>query len=132
MDLKQVLFMARTEMDRHKLTNWKVVLFDSKSRAGEAEYIRWDLNPERSYGIIRLSRDYMSVFEVKDALETILHEIAHALDSPKNKAHGPEWKAIAKRIGSTGSRCVPRDAPRPKAKYRGVCPNGYETQAHRL
>ena len=35
--------------------------------------------------------------EIRD---TVLHEIAHALVGPEAR-HGPEWKAIAKRLGAT-------------------------------
>lgn len=48
------------------------------------------------------------IFEMEEnrgeALETILHEIAHALVGPR-KGHGAEWKLCAVRIGASPNRC---------------------------
>ncbi len=37
-------------------------------------------------------------------LDTLLHEIAHALAGPE-AGHGPAWKAVAVRIGATPRAC---------------------------
>lgn len=145
MDINEVKTLARTTMDTHGLKQWKLVMIRSKSFAGMCKTRRWDLNPELSTGTIELSIDYMEVFDRAHALNIILHEIAHALDEPryadiktKNGTrkrglhHDATWKAIAKRIGCTGERCVSHDAPKIKSRYVGICKNGHEVARHRL
>lgn len=145
MDINEVKILARTTMNTHGLTQWKLVMIRSKSYAGMCKTRRWDLNPELSWGTIELSIDYMEVFDHANALNTILHEIAHALDKPRTKTvqtaygkrqravhHDEEWRKIAKRIGCTGERCVSHDAPKVKSRYVGVCKNGHEVARHRL
>lgn len=132
MNRADILSLARQELNKHNLRMWQVKFIKSKSFAGQCTTRKWDTNPSHSFGLIELSTDYMDVFSDEDIRETILHEIAHALNNPRSKAHGPEWKAIALSIGSNGNRCVRKDAERPPAKYRGVCPNGHESRAHRL
>lgn len=123
--------IVRTLMDEHGLTQWKLIIIDSKSVAGWCQTKFWHKLPHRTLGTIALSRDYMTVFSHKEVRETGLHEIAHALNEPKNKAHGPEWKAIARRIGSTGDRCVSVDAPKPASRYTGTCPQEHKFAVHR-
>ena len=129
MDLKEVSRIARSKMDEHKLHLWTLKFKKSKSFAGQCQKHFWNEKPERSYGVITLSSCFMEVFDEKEVMETILHEIAHALTSPVHRSHGKEWRAKALSIGSTGERCVPKSAPRPEGKYRGVCPNGHEYPA---
>jgi len=145
MDINEVKTLARSEMNLHGLTQWKLVMIRSKSFAGQCRTLHWDLIPERSWGTIELSIDYMEAFDHEHALDTIRHEIAHALDEPRTKTvetrwgkreraihHDSVWKAIAKRIGCKGERCVSPDAPQPKTRYKGICPNGHETSRSRM
>lgn len=129
MKYEDVILLARSKMDEHGLLRWVLKFKKSKSVAGTCQRARWNLDPKLSGGVITLSKDFMEVFDEKEVMETILHEIAHALTPPGFSPHGKEWKAIARSIGSTGERCVPKTAPRPKGKYRGVCPNGHEYPA---
>lgn len=145
MDINEVKKLARTTMDTHGLKQWNLSMVQSKSFAGRCKRGRWDLNPELSWGTIELSIDFMEVFDHEHTLNTILHEIAHALDKPRTKTvktaygkqqraihHDAEWRAIAKRIGCTGDRCVAPDAPNVKSRYKGICAKGHETSRHRL
>lgn len=142
MNRADILSLARKKMNEHGLVNWTVRFIKSKSVAGLCWTYRWNENPRYSSGRIELSTDYFDVFSDYDILDTILHEIAHALtETTKTTSasgrtryshHGPEWKAKAKEIGCSGRRCVRAEANRPKGKYRGVCPNGHETTRHRL
>jgi predicted SprT family Zn-dependent metalloprotease len=145
MDINKVKELARTTMDTHGLRAWTLKMVRSKSYAGMCKTGRWDLNPELSWGTIELSIDFMEVFDHEHALDTILHEIAHALDEPRYKTvktrygtrqraihHDEVWRAIAKRIGCNGLRCVSHDAPKIKERYRGLCPNGHETYRSRM
>lgn len=131
MRIDEAKAIVRTLMDEHGLSQWKLILIDSKSMAGWCRTMIWTPKPERSFGTIALSRDFMTVFDHKEVHETGLHEIAHALNDPKNKAHGSEWKVIARRIGSTGERCVAVEAPRPASRYVGTCPQDHKYARHR-
>lgn len=146
MNRADILSLARTEMNKHGLVNWTVKFIKSKTVAGLCWTVRWNADPLYSLGRIELSSDYFDVFSDYDILDTILHEIAHALtpdiktkyQSGQRKGqtrrivHGAEWKAIAKRIGCSGMRCVRQEAARPEGRYKGICPNGHESFRHRM
>lgn len=146
MNRADILSLARTEMNKHGLTSWQVKFIRSKSVAGLCWTYQWNSNPNFSRGKIELSTDFFDVFEDHDILEVIRHEIAHALTEDeyvtiqsgprkgheRRVVHGATWKANARRIGSTGNRCVSREAEQPKGRYKGVCPNGHESIRHRL
>lgn len=142
MNRTEITALARELMTQHGIGHWQFKWINSYSYAGLCWTIRWDENPSRSTGRIELSWPYFEVFSDFDIRDTILHEIAHALTpSPKQRTstgrtryihHGAEWKAKAKEIGCSGSRCVRQGANRPKGRYRGVCPNGHETTRQRM
>lgn len=71
--------------------------------------------------------------QIKD---TILHEIAHALDAVVfgRSSHGARWNRIATSIGCSGDRCYSSEAVvKPKSKYTLICPEcGYEVSAHKM
>jgi predicted SprT family Zn-dependent metalloprotease len=106
--------MARDLMREHHLYAWTVRFDSAVVRAGCC-YHRQRL--------ITLSEPLMVRWSEKEVRETILHEIAHALAGPRC-GHGPKWKAIARKIGSTGDRCwsPSEDAPAIPPKWLGVCP----------
>ncbi|QFG12692.1 SprT-like protease [Arthrobacter phage Mimi] len=138
----EILAHARFLMEKHGLVNWTVKFVNSHSFAGMCIPSFEHSDPSRSRGRIELSWNFFEVFSTYDKIDTILHEIAHALTpSPKQKLsngrtryshHGPEWKAKAKEIGCSGGRCVRPEAARPKSKYTGICPNGHESRRQRL
>lgn len=71
---------------------------------------------------IRMSRPLVEVNSEAVVMETVLHEIAHALAGPGTN-HGPEWRAIAHSIGSVGDRTwSPSDVVEPPSKYTVTCP----------
>jgi predicted SprT family Zn-dependent metalloprotease len=53
-------------------------------------------------------------------LDTILHEIAHALAGHK-AGHGPAWKAKCAQIGAKPKRCFGREIKMPDGRWRAVC-----------
>lgn len=131
MRIEDAKAIFREEMDKHGLHQWKLVVVDLKATAGWCQTRFWHELPHRTFGTIALSTPFMSVFDEKEVRETARHEVAHALTDPKFKAHGPEWKRIARRIGSTGDRCVSVDAPKVASKYTGTCPQGHKFAVHR-
>ena len=70
----------------------------------------FDLAPARG-GICRdtekqitLSVTYCLKASEAEIIDTILHEIAHAIVGPRH-GHDAVWKAVAQRIGGTAERC---------------------------
>jgi predicted SprT family Zn-dependent metalloprotease len=140
---KQEIFaLARELMQKHGIGHWDLKWINSHSYAGLCWTYHWHTTPSLSRGKIELSWNFFEVFSDFDIKDTILHEIAHALTpTPVQKTstgrtrriqHGAEWKAKAKEIGCTGQRCVSETAAKPKSKYKGICPNGHESNANRL
>lgn len=95
----------------------------------------FDLAPERAgscrYGEkqITLSVTYCLKASKEEIVDTILHEIAHAIVGPKH-GHDATWRAAAQRIGCTAERChrVQHTLPR----WRGQCGCGQEWKRQRL
>ena len=68
--------------------------------------------------MVTMSRHYLSKNTPEQFRNTLLHEIAHALAGP-GAGHGPEWVAVARRIGCNGRRCGEADMP--EGAWRAVC-----------
>ena len=121
MDLTSARRLTSALMARHGLTGWRLVFDNAKTRAGVC---RFDVQE------IGLSRPLISLYELDQVTETVLHEIAHALTGPGH-GHDRVWRANARRIGCSGRRCMPADAPSVDGAWVGVCPAGHRTTAHR-
>jgi len=113
--------LATALMAEHGLDGWTLVLDTAKTRAGVCRADRKQLG---------LSRHLTALHSEAEVTETVLHEIAHALVGPGH-GHDAVWRAAARRIGCTGRRCVPADAPRVEGSWVGVCPAGHRRTAHR-
>lgn len=131
MRLEDAKAIFREEMIKHELVSWKLEVVNLKTTAGWCQTRRWSENPRMSSGTIALSIPFMEVFDEKEVRETARHEVAHALNNPKNDDHGAEWRKIARRIGSTGARCVSVDAPKVQSRFTGTCPQGHQFARHR-
>ena len=121
MDLTEASRLASGLMVRHGLVGWRLVFDDAKTRAGVCRFERREIG---------LSRPLLSVYGVEQVTDTVLHEIAHALAGPRH-GHDRVWRATALRIGCTGERCLPAEAPGVDGAWVGVCPAGHRTTAHR-
>ncbi len=121
MDLHDAHDLALELLAEHGLVGWRVDFDRAKSRAGICRYT------DRVIGLSAPLTRLHSEAEVRD---TILHEVAHALAGPR-AGHGPRWQAAARRIGSSGERCVPTSAPRVPGAWVGVCPQGHTADRHR-
>lgn len=111
--LADVRKAAETIMAKY-VPGWVFRFDKSSSRAGACSF---------RYHMIKLSERYCLSTRVpdKDVLDTILHEVAHALAGPK-AAHGPIWKKMAMDIGCTGHRC--HSFSFSTARYKLKCPCG--------
>ncbi|MGW4947437.1 SprT-like domain-containing protein [Actinoplanes sp. NPDC004185] len=121
MNHTQARELAARLMDQHGLTGWRLVLDNARTRAGICHSDR---------KVIGLSRHLMSLYSPDQVRETVLHEIAHALVGPRH-GHDRVWRAAARRIGCSGQRCMPVDAPKVDGAWEGVCAAGHRTTAHR-
>ena len=92
---RKFLNLARSEMDKNGLYDWKLDLDHAKVRAGVCFF------REKK---ISFSRNFIKNSNESEIYDTILHEIAHALVGPKH-GHGIVWKKMAKKLGCSAKRC---------------------------
>jgi predicted SprT family Zn-dependent metalloprotease len=121
METRDALVLARALVAEHGLQGWTVGLDRAKTRAGACHYAK---------RLITLSGPLTRLHSDEHVRDTILHEIAHALVGPKHR-HDEVWRETAVRIGCTGERCVPADAPKVAGDWLGTCPAGHEVHRHR-
>ena len=95
MDLQELEFIAEMELRKHGLTLWSFGLAKTKRRQGVCKF------RDRR---IEIAEYYARHNSREKVLDTLLHEIAHALAGPK-AGHGPVWKAIAHQLGATPQAC---------------------------
>lgn len=95
----------------------------------------FDLAPSRA-GVCRhkekqitLSVTYCQKATKKEIVNTILHEISHAIVGP-NHGHDAVWKEAARRIGCTTERC--HRVKHTAARWRGDCGCGKQWTRQRL
>lgn len=64
-------------------------------------------------------------------LDTILHEVAHALVGPGH-GHDEVWKATCLEVGARPERCYGEEVEMPKGRWRATCGGcGREHDRHR-
>lgn len=114
MDLISAYSKALDILEEHNLFDkgWCFRFDKATSRAGCCHY---------SKKIISASAPFCIINSEKEFIDTILHEVAHALCGPAAK-HGIKWQEKFVSIGGTGKRVATHCIPVPK-KLIGVCPN---------
>lgn len=82
-----------------------------------------------SYEITKLNSEY-------EVVDTIRHEIAHALATMltgRKHGHNYIWKRYCLFVGADPTRCYDsKIVATPERKYKGTCPNGHVIYRHRL
>ena len=117
---KEFLSLARFEMDKNGLLDWRLELDFAKVRAGACHF------GEKK---ITFSRNFIKNSVQDDIQDTILHEIAHALVGPKH-GHDKFWKLKARELGCSAKRCHSLEFS--KYKWVRFCPNlCWEQKIHR-
>lgn len=104
-------------MNYHGLSSWDFEMREMKTYFGFCFY---------SKKLITLSSILASLNDESQVIDTLLHEIAHAL-APKRAGHGKPWKTLASALGCPAVRCYDNTVARPAKKYVGECP-----RCHRL
>lgn len=121
MDIYEASELLENKMIEHGLSNWNFGFSNTQNR-GDCNYTK---------KLIRLSRPFVKANGIERVLQTILHEIAHALtwiNHRNAKPHGIEWQTIAKSIGHTGQRYMAAESydtgrTRKDTEKVGTCPN---------
>jgi hypothetical protein len=86
----RMLRLGRKLLDYYKLWDWSVGVHGKKTALGLCSF---------SKCTITIQRTYAQVGDQALVIDTILHEIAHALVGP-GKAHGLVWQAKAVELGA--------------------------------
>jgi predicted SprT family Zn-dependent metalloprotease len=113
MDIATLKQEARKLLDQFGLTDWTFVLGSYKRCLG------------RCYThskIISVSEWHAAADTPEQVLETVRHEIAHAL-VPDIKGHGPEWQTAAIKAGckDIAAKCTDRSLTSPPGKFYAIC-----------
>lgn len=108
--------MAKAELRKHGLTDWRFEWDRAKTRAGACYH---------SQRKITMSSHYVSLNDQKNVINTILHEIAHALVGPGH-GHDRVWQAKARSIGCDAKRCT--NAETPTGEWVPVCDKGHKSR----
>ena len=121
MNAYKALGIARDLMKWHGLEDWSLSYDRAVRRFGVCR--RADRHIGLSMKLVELNGE--------DAvIDTILHEIAHAL-SPAHVGHGYQWRVIARSIGCDGRRCYESGVITPPRKYLGTCLAGHTVERHK-
>jgi predicted SprT family Zn-dependent metalloprotease len=114
MDLKEASLKAIRLMDEHGLLDkhWYFEFDNAKRRAGMC-----DGGAKR----ISLSKHITKLNSEREVINTILHEIAHALVGCQH-GHNTQWKNMCIKIGARPERCFTSDQKiLPDYKYTADC-----------
>lgn len=112
MPLAELENQAGALLKRHGLKGWRFAFDNATRRAGSCRF---------GTRTITLSRHLARNAPEAEILDTLLHEIAHALVGPRHN-HDAVWRAKAIELGSSGERCHDlRFAP---PRYIVSCRNG--------
>ncbi len=104
--------LARTLMNQHNLGDWVFEFDRAKRRAGCCKH---------SKKTITLSEYYVRLNSEEEILDTLKHEIAHALVGSKH-GHDDVWKAMCVKIGAKPIRCYDSNAvAMPKGRWTATC-----------
>lgn len=99
MDLKELEAIANREMTKHGLHGWSFGFANTKRRLGACKF---------RLKRIEVAEYYALNSPPETVLDTLWHEIAHALAGPGAR-HGPAWKAIAIRLRAIPRACETTD-----------------------
>ncbi|MCE9563097.1 MAG: SprT-like domain-containing protein [Planctomycetes bacterium] len=107
--------LARRLLDEHGLTAWEFGFNSNVRRAGVCFY------PHRKEpGRIELSIHFAERNSDEDVLDTILHELAHALVGPGH-GHDAVWRAKCRQIGAKPEACYGDEVEMPRGRWRATC-----------
>lgn len=111
---RDALELAEREARKCNLHNWRVVIDTRPTRRlGRCDHDRCEIG---------LTAWYVDLNDQADVLDTIRHELAHAL-AGHDAGHGREWRAWARALGCRPEARCPEDRiRRPRRRYAAHCP----------
>ena len=102
--MDNVSCLADELLAKHKLHDWRFVYDDARARGGLCS----------SYDqIISISKQFCLNANDEEIMDTLLHEIAHALVGA-DQGHNKIWRAKALEIGCSGERTLQRRITKPR------------------
>lgn len=125
MDLTQAFAIVVDEFGRYNLfeKGWTFEWDRSKKRFGYCLYSR---------KLISMSKELSALNTVEQFIDTLRHEIAHAIVGPGHH-HGRTWKLAAIAVGAKPEACYSASVIEGKAPWTGTCQDcGYTCTRHRL
>jgi len=113
MNIQDAHNLAHQKMAEHGLTDWTFSWTHRRKQCGSCRH---------SVKEISLSKPVTAVNSEAHVLDTILHEIAHALVGP-NEDHGRKWQLQAIAIGARPIACAGpnKGTVYPDGKWVGKC-----------
>jgi predicted SprT family Zn-dependent metalloprotease len=108
-------------MAEHGLRDWVFGFNKNVRRAGVCKF------PTATRpGRIELSGHFVLRNPWAEVLDTILHELAHALVGPKH-GHDAVWRAKCVELGARPERCFGGEVEMPTGRWRAACPRCAKT-----
>jgi predicted SprT family Zn-dependent metalloprotease len=111
MDKYDAVNLARNLLSDYGLPSWDVKLNKNKRQLGVCK---------ESLKRIELSEHYIAMNSSEKVIDTILHEIAHALVGVEH-GHDAVWKSMCKKLGCNPNSCE-KSAEMPEGDWRAECP----------
>lgn len=113
MEINTALEKMRALLTEHRLTEqgWTVGLDRAKRRLGKCSY---------SQKRVSLSINHIRFGTDEEVMNTIRHEVAHAIAGPGTK-HGPVWKQWARILGARPRACTKDLSYKPSYKFVVRC-----------
>lgn len=96
MDMVESIALAYDLLKEHNLDSWNVEVIETKRVLGQCDFTK---------KIIRLSRPFVVLNDKDVVVDTIKHEIAHALVGVGH-GHDWKWKQMCEQLGCIPSRFV--------------------------
>lgn len=122
MTVRESVKLTREILDKYGLQNWRVHLDNAKTRMGYCSY---------HHKLISLSQFLIPFTKDEEIIDTITHEIAHALCPGQN--HNWKWRQKHIEMGGSGRRNynenkvfnVPLSEVKKKSPWIATCAKGH-------